>query len=70
MDKIRNKIESYLTHEEWNQDLKNEDWLQSQRIDMQNEIQEMLEVQRQALIGLCGEMPLPVFSGSWRSNPV
>lgn len=37
------------------------DWLQSQRIDMQNEIQEMLEVQRQALIGLYGEMPLPIF---------
>jgi hypothetical protein len=29
MDKIRNKIESYLTHEEWNKDLKNEGWLQS-----------------------------------------
>ena len=61
MDNIRNKIESYLTHEEWNQDLKNEDWLQIQRIDIQNEIQEMLEVQRQALIGLYGEMPLPIF---------
>jgi len=37
------------------------DWLRSQRIDMQKEIQEMLEVQRQALIGLYGEMPLPIF---------
>lgn len=46
MDNIRNKIESYLTHEEWNKDLKNEGWLQSQRIDMQKEIQDMLEVQR------------------------
>jgi hypothetical protein len=37
------------------------DWLQSQRIDMQKEIHEMLEIQRQALIGLYGEMPLPIF---------
>ena len=37
------------------------DWLQSQRIDMQKEIHEMLEIQRQVLIGLYGEMPLPIF---------
>ena len=37
------------------------DWLQSQRIDMQKEIHERLEIQRQVLIGLYGEMPLPIF---------
>ena len=61
MDNIRSRIESYLSFEDWNKDLKDEDWLQSQRIDMQKEIQEMLEIQRQALIGLYGEMPVPVF---------
>jgi|GEM_PF-4546327 len=37
------------------------DWLQSQRMDIQREIHEMMETQRQALIGLYGEMPLPIF---------
>lgn len=37
------------------------DWLQSQRMDMQRGIHEMMETQRQALIGLYGEMPLPIF---------
>jgi hypothetical protein len=61
MDNIRNRIESYLTHEEWNQDLNNDDWLQNQRFEIQKDIHEMLEAQRQALIGLYGEMPLPIF---------
>lgn len=37
------------------------EWLQSERADMHRQINELLEFQRQALIGLYGEMPLPIF---------
>jgi len=59
MENIRNRIESYLTYEEWNKE--DQDWLQSERFDYQKEIQAMLERERQVLIDLYGEMPLPVF---------
>jgi hypothetical protein len=59
MESIRNRIESYLTYEEWNKE--DQDWLQSERFDYQKEIQAMLERERQVLIDLYGEMPLPVF---------
>ncbi|MFM8878813.1 MAG: hypothetical protein ACKOKG_06715 [Verrucomicrobiota bacterium] len=61
MDNIRNRIESYLTYEEWGKDIEDRDWLQSERFDYQKGIQEMLEAERQVLIGLFGEMPLPVY---------
>jgi hypothetical protein len=59
MDNIRSRIESYLMYEEWNKE--DQDWLQSERFDYQKEIQVMLERERQVLIDLYGEMPLPIF---------